>query len=113
MITSEHNRFQRVGCVLIPCGEVRRSGIVPMGALPRAGSVVALLVLLVLALLSIGLGPGPALAPGPPVGLAAAAGPGGGPADGLECSWSAALTGAHVDPNIPICRTALGSTPAR
>src|SRR2546426_4927318 len=111
MITSEHNRFQRVGCVLIPCGEVRRSGIVPMGALPRAGSVVALLVLLVLALLSIGLGPGPALAPGPPVVLAASASPGVAPADALSAHVSADRPAADVDQSITFACSASGGTP--
>src|SRR3989475_447841 len=115
MITSEHNRFQRVGCVLIPRGEVRRSGIVPMGALPRAGSVVALLVLLVLALVSIGLGPGPALAPalapGPPVVLAASASPGVAPADAVSAHVSADRSAADVDQSITFACSASGGTP--
>src|SRR3989449_1316611 len=115
MITSEHNRFQRVGCVLIPRGEVRRSGIVPMGALPRAGSVVALLVLLVLALVSIGLGPrpalAPALAPGPPVALAASASPGVAPADAVSAHVSADRSAADVDQSITFACSASGGTP--
>src|SRR5213594_4120036 len=115
MITSEHNRFQRVGCVLIPRGEVRRSGIVPMGALPRAGSVVALLVLLVLALVSIGLGPrpalAPALAPGPPVVLAASASPGVAPADAVSAHVSADRSAADVDQSITFACSASGGTP--
>src|SRR5256885_15864006 len=84
--------------------EVRREGIVPMAALARAGSVVALLVLLVLALVSIGLGPrpalAPALAPGPPVVLAASASPGVAPADAVSAHVSADRSAADVDQSI-------------
>ena len=86
-----------------------------MGALPRAGSVAALLVLLVLALLSIGLGPrpalAPALAPGPPVVLAASASPAVAPADAVSAHVSADRSAADVDQSITFACSASGGTP--
>src|SRR5436309_3051018 len=71
--------------------EVRREGIVPMAALARAGSVVALLVLLAFALVSAGggFGAGPTLASGHPVVQAASASPGVAPADAVSAYVSA------------------------
>src|SRR5881296_3810520 len=93
--------------------EVRREGIVPMAALARAGSVVALLVLLAFALVSAGggLGAGPTLASGHPVVQAASASPGVAPADAVSAYVSADRSAADVDQTITFACSASGGTP--
>src|SRR5207249_2708101 len=94
-------------------GRFNGSGIVPMAALARAGSVVALLVLLVLALVLTwpGLGAGPALGPGPPVVQAASANSGVAPADALSAHVSADRSAADVGQSITFACSASGGTP--
>src|SRR5213593_4743801 len=93
--------------------EVRREGIVPMAALARAGSVVALLVLLAFALVSAGggFGAGPTLASGHPVVQAASASPGVAPADALSAHVSADRSAADVGQSITFACSASGGTP--
>src|SRR5437867_929122 len=93
--------------------EVRREGIVPMAALARAGSVVALLVLLAFVLVSAGggFGAGPTLASGHPVVQAASASPGVAPADAVSAYVSADRSAADVDQSITFACSASGGTP--
>src|SRR5947199_50055 len=110
--TCEHIRFQRDGCVLIPLFEVGRTGIVPMAAHARAGSVVVLLALLVIALAPLGASVlGPKLAPGLLAVDAASGSPHPAPADAVSAYVSPDRSAADVGQSITFACSASGGTP--